>query len=147
MPIPFLLSSRGPGLLLASSYRSDWRLDSPDLKQELRDYFHGDEDSDDGALVLGSGLIDGEKEVEIPPPPISFGGGDTDGKGEGVVMDLGSLGEGQEESGGLMAVARRERQRQLRGPAAAAAGVGVGKGEEEEDGGAYEFVVGTHVYL
>lgn len=52
VPIPFLLSSRGPGLLLATPYRSDWRLDSPGLRLEHQNVVELDEG---GALVLAEG--------------------------------------------------------------------------------------------
>lgn len=145
VPIPFLLSSRGPGLLLASSYRSEWRLDSPGLRQEL---WEEDEDEDGALVVLAGGVaVEG---VEIPSLPFSVSASSGSSSeeeeeaeaaaAEGVLIGLGAGGQGEEESG-LTAVARRERQRQLRGLQAAAAAVEARDGVEEDAGGAYEFVV------
>ena len=123
-------------MLLASSYRSEWRLDSPGLRQEL---WEEDEDEDGALVVLAGG--DAVEGVDIPSLPFSVSASDSseeeeEAAAEGVVMGIGEAGQGEES--GLTAVARRERQRQLRGLQAAA---GAPKGVEEDAGGAYEFVV------
>lgn len=91
VPIPFLLSSRGPGLLLASSYRSDWRLDSPGLRQE---HLAVPERDEEGALVLMRPVFVGGEEGAATAVARQLRG--REGKGE-ESRESGNDGEEEED--------------------------------------------------